>query len=134
MFPYGSDPLIDLKDTRFGQFVRDYFRHMSEDSLKQMGLALLNRSTSPHNPLINTVCVNAVAYKFLTTTINIETDADLIHEMRNSAMQYRSAAIVALRKIPLLTSSSLGLLQALISGVSNNLAVDHAYTVKSNQL
>lgn len=121
---YYSNPSIDLKEKRFGIFVRDYFRHMSEASLKQMGLALLHKTTSPHSSLINTICVNAVAYKFLTTTINIETDIDLIHEMRQSAVQFRSAAIFAIRKIPLLTSSSLELLQALLSGVSQTFSPD----------
>ena len=84
----------------------------------QMGLALLQRTGSPHDLLINTVCVNAIASKFLAAITNTGIDSELIHEMTHNIVQFQEAAKVALRSISILTSPSLGLLQALLSGVS----------------
>lgn len=83
-----------------------------------MGLTLLHRTGSPHDLLISTVCVNSVASKFLTAITNTGIDSELIHEMTHTVVQFEAAAKVALRSISLLTSPSLVLLQALISGVS----------------
>lgn len=66
---------------------------------------------------IDIVCVNSMVYKFLTCVINTETDTDLANELRHNALQYRSTAKAALQIIPLVTSSSLKLLQAILSGV-----------------
>jgi hypothetical protein len=82
-----------------------------------MGLSLLRNGSSPLDTIIYTVCVNAAAYKFLTTTINLETDADLALELRKNAGEYRATAQAALKQIPLLIPSSLGLLQAILCGV-----------------
>ncbi|CAG8896568.1 unnamed protein product [Penicillium egyptiacum] len=109
--------LKDIKEASFGPCVRDYFRHISEATLKQMGLTLLHRTGLPHDLLISTVCVNAVASKFLTTITNTGIDSELIHEMTHSVVQFQAAAKVALRSISLLTSPSLGLLQAVLSGI-----------------
>lgn len=83
-----------------------------------MGLNLLHRTGSPHDLLISTVCVNSMASKFLTAITTTGIDSELIHEMTHSVVQFQAAAKVALRSISLLTSPSLGLLQALLSGVS----------------
>ncbi|KAJ5754185.1 uncharacterized protein N7511_008338 [Penicillium nucicola] len=109
--------LKDIHSDRFGPFVTDYFRHLSLPKLKQMGLSLLRGESSPLDTIIYTICVNAAAYKFLTTTINLETDTDLAFELRRNAEEYRSAAQAALKQIPLLISPSLSLLQAILCGV-----------------
>lgn len=83
-----------------------------------MGLNLLHRTGSPHDLLISTICVNCMASKFLTAITTTGIDSELIHEMTHSVVQFQAAAKVALRNISLLTSPSLGLLQALLSGVS----------------
>lgn len=83
-----------------------------------MGLTLLHRTGSPHDLLISTVCVNSMASKFLTAITNTGIDSELIHEMTHTVVQFEAAAKVALRSISLLTSPSLELLQALLSGVS----------------
>jgi hypothetical protein len=82
-----------------------------------MGLSLLRNESSPLDAIIYTVCVNAAAYKFLTTAINLETDADLALELRRNAGEYRATAQAALKQIPLLIPPSLGLLQAILCGV-----------------
>lgn len=83
-----------------------------------MGPNLLHRTGSPHDLLISTVCVNSMASRFLTAITTTGIDSELIHEMTHSVVQLQAAAKVALRSISLLTSPSLALLQALISGVS----------------
>ncbi|KAJ5375525.1 hypothetical protein N7517_007531 [Penicillium concentricum] len=109
--------LKDLKEARLGSFVRDYFRHISEATLEKMGLTLIHRTGSPHDLLISTVCVNAMASKFLTAISNAGIDSELIHELTYSVTQFQLAAKVALQNISILTSPSLGLLQALLSGI-----------------
>ncbi|CAG7932123.1 unnamed protein product [Penicillium olsonii] len=109
--------LKDIPTDRFGTFVADFFRHISTSTLKHMGFSLLGHKASQHESIIYTVCVNAVAYKFLTTTINLEDDQDIALELRKNAMEYRTAAQTALKQIPLLVPPSLGLLQAILSGV-----------------
>ncbi|CAG8890453.1 unnamed protein product [Penicillium egyptiacum] len=107
----------DIRADRFGTFVADYFRHISIPKLKQMGLQLLRNNISTHDSIIYTVCVNAVAYKFITTVVNLEEDTDVALELRKNATEYRAAAQAALKQIPLLIPPSLGLLQAIICGI-----------------
>ncbi|KAJ5519206.1 hypothetical protein N7453_001628 [Penicillium expansum] len=102
--------LKDIKEANFGSFVRDYFRHISEATLMQMGLALLQRTGSPHDLLINTVCVNAIASKFLAAITNTGIDSELIHEMTHNIVQFQEAAKVALRSISHLNQSFAGTL------------------------
>ncbi|KAJ5260045.1 hypothetical protein N7497_011137 [Penicillium chrysogenum] len=109
--------LKDIKESSLGPFVRDYFRHISEATLKQLGLTLLHRNGSPHDLLISTVCVNAVASRFLTAVTSTGIDSELIHEMTHSVVKFQASAKVALRSISLLSTPSLGLLQALLSGI-----------------
>jgi hypothetical protein len=109
---------LDLRTDRFGTFVADYFRHISIPKLKQMGLELLRNNILTRDSVIYTVCVNSVAYKFITTVVNLEEDSDVALELRKNATGYRAAAQAALKQIPLLIPPSLGLLQAIICGVS----------------
>ncbi|KAJ5372921.1 hypothetical protein N7517_004927 [Penicillium concentricum] len=109
--------LKDIRTDRFGVFVVDYFRHISIPSLKKMGLSLLRGNISTRESIIYTVCVNAVAYKFITTVVNLEQDTDLALELRKNATEYRAAAQAALKQIPLLIPPSLALLQAIICGI-----------------
>lgn len=88
-----------------------------------MGLSLLRKQASHPESIIYQVCVNAMAYKFLTTVINLEDDPDLACELRANATEYRAAAQAALKEIPLLVPPSLGLLQAILCGVSLSSAI-----------
>ncbi|KAJ5787595.1 hypothetical protein N7457_002585 [Penicillium paradoxum] len=109
--------LKDIHTDRFGSFVADYFRHISKLTLKKMGLALLRKEVSSHECIIYSVCLNSIAYKFMTTVVNLEEDTDLALELRKTAIEYRAAAQAALRQIPLLFTPSLGSLQAILCGV-----------------
>lgn len=110
--------LKDIGTDRFGPYVRDYFRHVSKHSLEKMGMSLLRKDASPSDTILYTVCVNSVAYKFLTTVLMIEEHGELSQRLWHSALQYRATAQAALRKIPLVTTPSLALLQAVLCGVS----------------
>ncbi|KAI9036539.1 uncharacterized protein KD926_001750 [Aspergillus affinis] len=109
--------LRDIECDRFGAYVQDYFRHVSLSSLKKMGLALLRREVPAPTSTIYTVCVNAVAYKFLTTVLTVDGGDDLTEDLRVRAQEYRASAQAALKQIPLVTPPSLALLQALLCGV-----------------
>ncbi|CEL02596.1 hypothetical protein ASPCAL03763 [Aspergillus calidoustus] len=114
--------LKDIGSPKFGPFISDYFRHISNPTLKHMGLSLLLTSTPATNPdsIIHTVCVNSVAYKFLTATLATEPDPDLAQSLRTNALAYRETAKAALQKIPLTTRPSLALLQAILCGIFLN--------------
>ncbi|KAB8204387.1 hypothetical protein BDV34DRAFT_213855 [Aspergillus parasiticus] len=60
---------------RFGLYVRDYFRHVSKHSLEKMGMSLLRKDASPSDTILYTVCVNSVAYKFLTTCVTVPSNS-----------------------------------------------------------
>ncbi|KAJ5241570.1 uncharacterized protein N7469_003161 [Penicillium citrinum] len=114
--------LQDIKGDRFGLFVRDYFRHISDSSVREMGLSLLYTKDLPESEsTIYTVCVNAMACKFLTCVINMDVSTDIGHEigheLQRNVLQYRTTAKSALQKIPLVTTPSLRLLQAILSGI-----------------
>ncbi|KAJ5607736.1 hypothetical protein N7537_004355 [Penicillium hordei] len=109
--------LKDIRSNRFGTFVMDYFRHISIPKLKQMGLSLLRNKIPTRESIIYTVCVNSVAYKFISTVINLEEDTDLALELRKNAKEYLASAQAALKQIPLLVVPSLALLQAIICGI-----------------
>ncbi|KAF4171290.1 hypothetical protein CNMCM8694_003561 [Aspergillus lentulus] len=110
--------LNDLGGDRFGSFVLDYFKHVSRSTLKHMGLSLLRKTASPHDTLLYTVCVNSVAYKFINCLLVDEDDGELSQMLRERAAKYKRTAQAALRRIPLLTSPSLALLQAILCGIS----------------
>ncbi|GFF73234.1 hypothetical protein IFM60648_03887 [Aspergillus lentulus] len=109
--------LNDLGGDRFGSFVLDYFKHVSRSTLKHMGLSLLRKTASPHDTLLYTVCVNSVAYKFINCLLVDEDDGELSQMLRERAAKYKRTAQAALRRIPLLTSPSLALLQAILCGI-----------------
>ncbi|KXG50367.1 Transcription factor [Penicillium griseofulvum] len=108
---------VDIKEARLGPFVSDYFRHISEATLEKMGLSLIHGTGSPHDLIISTVCVNAMVSKFLTAISNARIDSELIYELTHTVVQFQLAAKLALQSISLLTTPSLGLLQALLSGI-----------------
>lgn len=95
-----------------------------------MGLSLLRNSIPTRESIIYTVCFNAVAYKFITTVINLEEDTDLAVELRKNATEYRAAAQAALKQIPLLIPPSLGLLQAIICGVSLSILSSYPFSTE----
>ncbi|GKZ31909.1 hypothetical protein AbraIFM66950_000869 [Aspergillus brasiliensis] len=109
--------LNDIGSNKFGSYVQDYFRHISRDTLKHMGLSILLGTATTSDALLYTVCVNSVAYKFLNTVAAIESDTLLAQSLRHKALLYRDTAQRALRKIPLFTESSLSLLQAILCGI-----------------
>ncbi|KAL2812840.1 hypothetical protein BJX63DRAFT_236061 [Aspergillus granulosus] len=109
--------LKDIGSTKFGPFISDYFRHISNQTLKHMGLSLLFNTASHPDSILYTVCVNSVAYKFLTATLATETDSELAQSLRASALLYRETAKAALQKIPLTAKPSLALLQAILCGI-----------------
>ncbi|KAB8073701.1 hypothetical protein BDV29DRAFT_191546 [Aspergillus leporis] len=61
--------LKDIGTNRFGSYVQDYFRHVSKQTLESMGVSLLRKDASPADSILYTVCVNSVAYKFITTAM-----------------------------------------------------------------
>ncbi|KAL2788070.1 hypothetical protein BJX66DRAFT_309495 [Aspergillus keveii] len=109
--------LKDIGSPKFGPFISDYFRHISNDTLKHMGLSLLFNTATHPNSILYTVCVNSVAYKFLTATLATEPDPELAQSLRTSALAYRETAKAALQKIPLTAKPSLALLQAILCGI-----------------
>lgn len=127
-----SISFIDIQTDRFGSFVADYYRHISFPTLKEMGLSLVRNKSSNHDHIIHTVCFNSVAYKFLTTVINLEEDTDIATELRRRAIGYRSAAQAALKQIPLLIPSSVSLLQAFLCGVSPTIPPSHPFLHQTN--
>ncbi|KAE8382866.1 hypothetical protein BDV26DRAFT_252792 [Aspergillus bertholletiae] len=109
--------LKDIGTDLFGPYVRDYFRHVSKPSLEKMGMALLRKDASPSDTILYTVCVNSIAYKFLTTVLVTQEHGELSQRLWHNALQYRATAQAALRRIPLVTTPSLALLQAVLCGV-----------------
>ncbi|KAE8389104.1 hypothetical protein BDV23DRAFT_194731 [Aspergillus alliaceus] len=109
--------LNDIESDRFGLFVRDYFRHIGKGTLKHMGLSILLDTATPSEALLYTVCVNSIAYKFLTTIVATESDESLSRRLQQNALLYRETAKRALKKIPLSTKPSLSLLQAILCGI-----------------
>jgi hypothetical protein len=84
-----------------------------------MGLSFLSNAKSTYNSPVSITCLNMIAYKFITSVINTECDSDHNHVLRHSAHEYRSAASSAIRRIPIIITPSIALLQAIISGVSS---------------
>ncbi|GIJ90881.1 hypothetical protein Asppvi_009846 [Aspergillus pseudoviridinutans] len=110
----------DVGSDRFGSYVLDYFKHISLSTLKRMELSLINNDASSSDSILFTVCVNAVACKFLTTVLMADDHGELSREIRTKAFRYRTSAQRALKNIRLLTAPSLALLQALLCGRSGD--------------
>ncbi|KAL4921174.1 hypothetical protein BDW62DRAFT_175068 [Aspergillus aurantiobrunneus] len=111
--------LDNIGGDKFGSFISDYFRHIGKAELKHMGLSLVSNTASPPESRLYTVCVNSIAFKFLNATLTRDnSDGDeLAQRLGQNALMYRETAKAALRNIPLLTKSSLTLLQALLCGI-----------------
>ncbi|KAE8153999.1 hypothetical protein BDV25DRAFT_148449 [Aspergillus avenaceus] len=109
--------LKDIDADRFGSYVLDYFQHVSKPTLKHMGLSLLQKDASPQDTVLYTVCVNAMAFKFLTTVLMTDNLGELAKGLWQSALQYRATAQAALKSIPLVTTPTLALLQAILCGI-----------------
>ncbi|KAF9884782.1 hypothetical protein FE257_001272 [Aspergillus nanangensis] len=108
----------DVGSDTFGPYVLDYFKHVDMSTLKRMGLSLVNSTASPVDSALFTVCVNAVASKFLTTVLMADDYGEqLTKEIRKRIFQCCTAAQRALKEIRLLTPPSLALLQALLCGI-----------------
>lgn len=111
--------ITDIGSPKFGSFISDYFRHVSKDSLKHMGLSLISNTATPPDSTLYTVCVNSLAFKFLNATLGTAQDDEdeLTQNLRHNALLYRETAKAALKEIPLITKPSLRLLQALLCGI-----------------
>lgn len=83
-----------------------------------MGESLLQKKSSPVDYILYTICVNALATKFLNSILLRDDLGGLEGEIRAKGLQHQSAAQRALKDIPLIIKPSLALLQALLCGVS----------------
>lgn len=84
-----------------------------------MGLAILSNKASADEKHIFTVCLSGAAHKFLKTILaSGEHDDELTEHLQQRLLIYKQTALVALDRIPLTTTPSLALLQALLCGVS----------------
>lgn len=110
--------LTELKGNSIGNHVLDYFKHVSPKSLKDMGLALINRAEDPETLLLYSICVNSAAFKFINT---VAFDSDMYSEiadgMRKCAADYLVSVQLAFGRIQLLSPPSLLLLQSLLCSV-----------------
>lgn len=96
----------------------DYFKHVSQKSLRTMGLALINQTVDAETLLLYSICVNSAAYKFINTVLS-EGDVGGIEDcMRNEAAKYLRSVQLAMTRIYLLATPSLLLLQSLLCSVS----------------
>ncbi|KAL3481556.1 hypothetical protein BJX99DRAFT_218492 [Aspergillus californicus] len=115
--------LNDIGSDKFGAFISDYFRHVGKQTLKRMGLSILyNNTATPAESILHTVCVNSIAFKFLTATLGTDAgqedqDDELTQRLYHNALRYRETAKAALKKIPLTTRPSFSLLQAVLCGI-----------------
>ncbi|KAL4906412.1 hypothetical protein BDW74DRAFT_176742 [Aspergillus multicolor] len=111
--------LNDIGSDKFGPFISDYFRHIGNEDLKSMGLALLFNTASSVDTTIFTVCVNSIAFKFLNATLGAGADNndEFAQRLSHNALLYRETAKAALQKIPILAKPSFHLLQALLCGI-----------------
>jgi hypothetical protein len=100
-------------------------------TLEKMAMSLLRKDASLSDSILYTVCVNVMAYEFLTTALMVEEKIGLSQRLQQNALRYRATAQAALRKIPLVTTPSLALLQAIICGVSYAEAINSS--IVSNQ-
>ncbi|CRG87194.1 Protein ycf2 [Talaromyces islandicus] len=109
--------LQDISSDNFGCFVLDYFKHVSKESLKRMALLLLTNDGSSQEARIANVCVNGMAYKFLTTKLALKAQDELSIYLRERSFQYKRAGQIALSRIRLTSPPSLPLLQAVLCGI-----------------
>lgn len=101
-----------------GSHVLDYFKHVSPSSLRDMGLALINRVGSPETLLLFSICVNSAAFKFINTVLSEDGIEEVAAGMRASAARHLESVKLAIARIHLLSAPSLVFLQALLCSVS----------------
>ncbi|KAF1852027.1 uncharacterized protein K460DRAFT_413505 [Cucurbitaria berberidis CBS 394.84] len=106
--------LRELKGKRIGLHALDYFKHVSPRSLKDMGLALINRAGSPETLLLYSICVNSAAFKFINTVLSENSMEEVGAGMRTCATKYLSSVKLAMARIHLLSAPSLLFLQSLL--------------------
>ena len=112
----------DIGSTKCGSYVWDYFKHVSKPTLKHMGLSLLSNQVSTDERDIFIVCLSAAAHKFLVTILaSGEHENQLTDHLQQRVSNYKRAALEALNRIPLVTTPSLSLLQAVLCGVGPHL-------------
>ena len=95
----------------------DYFKHVSPKSLREMGLALINKAGSPETLLLYSICVNSAAFKFINTVLSENSMEEMGAGMRTSAATYLKSVKLAMARIHLLSAPSLVFLQALLCSV-----------------
>ncbi|KAJ8113730.1 hypothetical protein OPT61_g4206 [Boeremia exigua] len=106
--------LRELRGSSIGPHVLDYFKHVSPNSLKTMGLALINRTGDAETLLLYSICVNAAAYKFINTVLADGDIGSIEDSMRNEAERYLRSVQLAMTRVYLLSPPSLLFLQSLL--------------------
>ncbi|KAH7068205.1 hypothetical protein BKA63DRAFT_494865 [Paraphoma chrysanthemicola] len=106
--------LRELKGKKMGSHVLDYFKHVSPSSLRDMGLALINKAGSAETLLLYSICVNSAAFKFINTVLSENTIEEVAAGMRASAAKHLKSVKLAIGRIHLLSAPSLVFLQALL--------------------
>lgn len=110
--------VTELKGKKIGPHVLDYFKHVSTEALKHMGLALINRSDSAETLLLYSICVNSAAFKFINTVL-AENSLEVVGDgLRTCAANFLNSVKVAMARIYLLSAPSLLFLQSLLCSVS----------------
>ncbi|KNG50554.1 c6 transcription factor [Stemphylium lycopersici] len=94
--------------------VRDYFKHVSPKSLKEMGHALIYKTADPETLLLYSICVNSAAFKFINTVLSEDSMGEVGAGMRASAANYLNSVKLAMARIHLLSAPSLVFLQSLL--------------------
>jgi hypothetical protein len=112
--------LSELKSNSIGPYVLDYFKHVSPNSLRVMGLALINRDGSPETLLLSSICANSVAFKFINTILSADQPEGLDEGLRACADRHRESIQIAMNRMPLLAAPSMLFLQALLCSVCHS--------------
>lgn len=109
--------MLDFRSAKIGFHASYLFKYISEQTLKRMGLALINQNGDKDTLILYSICVNLRAAQFLNMTLLEEADVDISQRLRVAAEKYRCNAEAALSRIRLNTPSSMALLQAQLCGV-----------------
>jgi hypothetical protein len=109
--------MLELKSNSIGPYVLDYFKHVSPNSLRVMGLALINRDGSPETLLFSSICANSVAFKFINTILSADPLQGMDQGLRDCADRHRKSIQIAVNRMPLLAAPSMLFLQALLCSV-----------------
>lgn len=109
----------DVNGKNLGPHVLDYFKHVSPKSLKEMGHALIYKTSGPETLLLYSICVNSAAFKFINTVLTENSMGEVGAGMRASAAKYLNSVKLAMVRIHFLSAPSLVLLQSLLCSVSS---------------